>query len=72
MATYTHTFEIIIAGQTIEGEVSWDSGTDVHVKINDGLEICIDKLKDIINIFDVLAKTCKDCGVIQKFELNIK
>ena len=54
---YTHSFSINIDGVTINGEVYWDSGKDIHLKVNGTTEAPL-------NLLDLVSAFFKHCGDI--------
>jgi hypothetical protein len=66
---YTHTFEIIINGMNVEGEMHFGDGGVPKVKFNNPFEMTMHELNHLVELLTVFNRTCAECGEITKIEI---
>ena len=66
---YTHTFEIVIDGINVEGEISFNANEPPKVKFNNPPEMSLHELHHTVEMLEGFNRTCASCGTIHKIEL---
>jgi hypothetical protein len=66
---YTHTFEIIVNGINIQGDINFDQFIDSHFKTSLGEEMSVVQHGQIQSFLEAVERLSYSCGEITKIEI---
>lgn len=66
---FTHTMEIVFTGRTIEGEITFNHGTEATFKILNSMELSVAENASVQRLFERLVKFTVEHGEIEKIEI---